>query len=91
MNYKRIAMDKIAKVAISLPEQVLKAVEKERKAKGENRSEFFRRAVEELLKRERESKAVEAYIQGYRASPESVEEIEVAHRAGVSILAEEPW
>jgi hypothetical protein len=36
-------------------------------------------------------KAVEAYIQGYRTAPESMEKIETAHRAGVSILAEEPW
>ena len=34
-------MDKSAKVAISLPENVLKAIEKERKVRGESRSEFF--------------------------------------------------
>ena len=35
-------MPRIAKVAISLPEEMLRAVEKERKAMGESRSEFFR-------------------------------------------------
>ncbi|MBI2836181.1 MAG: ribbon-helix-helix protein, CopG family [Chloroflexi bacterium] len=83
-------MGKSAKVAISLPEHVLKAIEKERKARGESRSEFFRRAAEKLLKQEQESKAVEAYIRGYRAMPESAEE-EGIHRAGVAALAEEPW
>jgi len=33
-------MDKSAKVAISLPRDVLEAVEMERKAKGESRSQF---------------------------------------------------
>lgn len=84
-------MDKSAKVAISLPERVLKAVEKERKAKGESRSEFFRRAAEKLLKQEQESKAIEAYVMGYCVMPESAEEVEEIHRAGVTIIAKEPW
>ena len=49
-------MDKSTKVAISLPERVLKAIEKERKARGESRSEFFRRAAEKLLKQEHVTK-----------------------------------
>lgn len=84
-------MDKSAKVTISLPEHVLKAIEKERKTRGESRSEFFRCAAEKLLKQEREAKAVEAYIRGYRAVPESAEELEAVHQAGVAVLAEEPW
>jgi metal-responsive CopG/Arc/MetJ family transcriptional regulator len=84
-------MSKSAKVAISLPENVLKAIEKERKAKGESRSEFFRRAAEDLLKKERESEKVETYVLGYRALPESTEEVEAIHRAGVAVLTKEPW
>jgi metal-responsive CopG/Arc/MetJ family transcriptional regulator len=82
-------MGRNAKVAISLPEDILAAVERERKARGESRSEFFRRAVERYLKQE--SSAVEAYIRGYREIPESAEEIEAAHRMGSAVLAEEPW
>ena len=84
-------MSKGAKVAISLPESVLKAIEAERKARGESRSEFFRRAAEKLLKQAQEAKAVEAYVRGYRDMPESAEEIGAAHRAGVSALSREPW
>ena len=40
---------KSAKVAISLPEDALEAVETKWKAKGESRSEFFRRAIEMLV------------------------------------------
>ena len=82
-------MGKIAKVAISLPEDVLEAIEKERKNRGESRSEFFRRAAEKLLKRE--SEEIEVYIRGYCSMPESAEEVEAVHRAGAAVLAEEPW
>jgi metal-responsive CopG/Arc/MetJ family transcriptional regulator len=84
-------MNKSMKVAISLPEHVLKAVEKERKARGESRSEFFRRAAEKLLKQEQESKAIEKYIQGYCDMPESADEVEAIHREGTAVLAQEPW
>ena len=84
-------MDKSTKVAISLPKHILKAVEKERKASGESRSEFFRRAVEKMIRQNQESREVESYILGYRTMPESDEEVEAAHKAGVAVLAEEPW
>ncbi len=84
-------MGKSAKVAISLPEDILKAVEKERRAKGESRSEFFRRAVERLLLQEQEAKKSQEYIRGYSTMPETVHEVEAAHRAGSAVLAEEPW
>jgi len=84
-------MGKAAKVAISLPEDVLAAVEMERQAKGESRSEFFRRAVEARLKHERESSAIRDYVRGYQQYPESDEEVEAAHRVGSAVLAAEPW
>ncbi len=84
-------MAKIAKVAISLPEEMLTAVEKERQLKGESRSEFFRRAVEARLKQEHESSAIRDYVRGYRQYPESPEEVEAAHSAASAVLANEPW
>ena len=82
---------KSAKVAISLPEDALVAVETERKAKGESRSQFFRRAIERLLKQERDSSAVKDYMHGYREVPESADEVEAVHQAGIAVLAEVPW
>lgn len=84
-------MVKSTKVAISLPEDILKTVKKERKARGESRSEFFRRAIDNYLKQERGSKEVEAYIRGYISIPESAKEVEAIHQAGVHILVEESW
>ena len=84
-------MGKSAKVAISLPQDILEAVEMERKAKGESRSEFFRRAIERFLKQERESSGVNDYVRGYEHMPESAEEVEAAHRIGSAVLAKGPW
>ena len=84
-------MGKVAKIAISLPEDVLEVVEKERKAKGESRSEFFRRAIEAFLRQQSERSAVERYIHGYKQTPETADEVEAAHRAAAAVLAEEPW
>jgi metal-responsive CopG/Arc/MetJ family transcriptional regulator len=84
-------MGKTSKVAISLPEDVLAAVEMQRQVKGETRSEFFRRAVETRLKQEQESSAIRDYLRGYQQYPESPEEVEAAHRAGSAVLAGEPW
>ena len=84
-------MGRVAKIAISLPEDLLKVVEGERKARGESRSEFFRRAVEALLRQERERAAVEQYVRGYQKMPESADDVQSIHRAGVAVLTEEPW
>jgi len=84
-------MPKTAKIAISLPEEVLAAVEQARKDNGESRSEFFRRAAETLLRRQREQKMNELYIRAYQQMPETEEGVEAARRAASNILAEEPW
>ena len=84
-------MGKSAKIAISLPRDFFGAIEKERKARGESRSEFFRRAALIALRQESERAAVEQYCRAYQEKPESDEEAEAMHRAGALILAGEPW
>lgn len=84
-------MPKTAKIAISLPEEVLEAVERERGESGESRSEFFRRAVEMLLRRRREQEMSQQYVRAYQRMPETKEEVTAAYRAASNILAEEPW
>lgn len=84
-------MPKTAKIAISLPEEVLDAVEKEREESGESRSQFFRRAVELLLRYQSEREVSERYIRAYQQTPETKEEITAARYAASTILAAEPW
>jgi metal-responsive CopG/Arc/MetJ family transcriptional regulator len=86
-----MSVRKAIKVAISLSEELFEAAERERAARRETRSEFFRIAVEELLRRRREREAVERYVRGYQEFPESDEEIAVAWASAAQVLAQEPW
>ena len=84
-------MSKTAKIAISLPEEVLTAVERERRDSGESRSQFFRRAAEAQLRRRREQEMSERYIRAYMEIPESQEEVAATLHAASNILSMEPW
>jgi metal-responsive CopG/Arc/MetJ family transcriptional regulator len=84
-------MIKAVKIAISLPKELLKTVERERKARGESRSQFFCQAVETFLRQARRQNAIERYIQGYREKPETEEEVATVHRVSSEVLSQEPW
>ena len=81
----------MAKIAISLPDDVLEKIDKERLAGGLSRSEFFRRAVEERLRRAREREDVERYIRGYQMYPETQEEVALAEATLHYAFDEESW
>lgn len=84
-------MPRVSKIAISLPEQMLEDIEKERAIRHESRSQFFLRAAEALLRSRREEELDEQYARGYMQQPETEQEIEAADRAAIAILASEPW
>jgi metal-responsive CopG/Arc/MetJ family transcriptional regulator len=81
----------MAKIAISLPDEVLQVIEKERLARGVSRSEFFRRAVAEHLRREQEREWDEQYVRAYLENPETAEEIALAEATMGYAFAENPW
>jgi len=82
---------KAAKIAISLPDKLLRAAERERKTRRESRSQFFRRAVEALLQQEQERVDIAQYVRGYREHPETAEEIEQARRQSKRGFDANPW
>ncbi len=81
----------IAKITISLPEDLLKGVEEERAITGENRSEIIRRAVASLLHQKQQEQLSRSYVRAYKAHPETEEEVKTARKAATAILAGEPW
>ena len=81
----------MAKIAISLPDTLLDAIETERAASGVSRSAFFRRAVEEHLRREREREDIERYIRGYQLFPETEEEIALAESTLHYAFDDDSW
>jgi len=84
-------MPKTSKIAISLPEEVLTAVEREREESGESRSQIFRRAVDLLLRQQKEREMSEQYLRAYQQVPETKEEVVAARHSASTILAREPW
>ena len=84
-------MTKTTKIAISLPEEMLTALEREREGSGESRSQIFRRAVELLLRQRKEREMSEQYIRAYQQVPETEKEIAAARHAASAVLSEEPW
>ncbi len=81
----------MAKIAISLPDAVLRDIEKERRARGQTRSEFVRNAVDAFLRRQREREAVAQYIRGYQQHPETEEEVAWDESTLKQVLEENPW
>ena len=84
-------MSNSTKITLSLPRELLLDVERERQASGETRSEFFRRAVGELPRREGDRETIEQYIQGYLKYPETPGELGWLETASQEVLAEYPW
>ncbi len=84
-------MPKTTKITISIPEELLEKIEKERMARGESRSESLRHAIESFLSREQEREDIERYIRGYQECPETEEEIALAQSKLPAAFAENPW
>ena len=81
----------MSRVAISLPDDLLLAVEKERRTHGITRSELFRRAVTAFLQRQREREAIDDYVAGYRNQPETDEELAWLSNTSREVMAANPW
>ena len=81
----------MAKIAISLPDDVLKEIESERLATGETRSEFFRRAVKAYFQNKRKKEDIDRYIRGYLEHPETEEAAAWTSEALGRAWAENPW
>lgn len=84
-------MSKTAKIAISLPEELLQRIDKESLASGETRSQFFRHAAEAFLRHQREQELDKQYVRGYLEDPETSEEVAGFYIASLVALAQDPW
>jgi len=82
-----------AKIAVSLPDDLYRALEGARRRSGKSRSAAVQEAVREWLLREARGELVRDYEEGYRRDPESGEEIEAALATAVGLLStdSEDW
>jgi Arc/MetJ-type ribon-helix-helix transcriptional regulator len=79
------------KIAISIPDDLYRAVERARRATGLSRSAVIQGALRLWLDGRVRDAAVREYVAGYRAKPEGRREITAAEAAAVRLLATEDW
>jgi metal-responsive CopG/Arc/MetJ family transcriptional regulator len=85
-------MPKVAtKVAVSIPEELYRAVERARKRHRKSRSAVMQDALRHWLRHEAEIALVREYENGYRRRPESRREVAAAEAAAKHLLASEEW
>ena len=82
-------MIKATKIAISLPTEDLKRIERIRKESGMQRSALIDTAIRFWLDNREKEKMIEQYEEGYRRHPESMEEIKAMEELSADAFAEE--
>lgn len=81
-----------AKVAVSLPEPLYRALERARRRTGKSRSALMQEALREWLRRGVEADLLRDYEAGYRARPEGERDAEAALATAVALLGDdEKW
>jgi len=84
-------MPQSRKIAISLPGELMKKVEKQRKKTGESRSAFIRRALEARFERSERDALEERYVRGYLEHPETAEEVAEVEAMAAEVFDRESW
>ena len=85
-------MSKIAtKVAVSLPDNLYRAVEQARKKSGKSRSAVMQDALHHWLRQQEQAVLIREYEVGYQKKPESKQEIKAAEASAVRLVIAEDW
>jgi len=79
------------KIAITLPEDQARAIERIRRKKKIPRSRVIQQAIAHYLSEETQHAAVRRYEEGYRRMPEDPAEAEAYVRTGAEVLEPEDW
>lgn len=81
---------KTAKIAVSLPADLLDAIEKERNSRGSTRSAIVQEALKQWLAGLGQRVLVQRYENGYQRQPESPDEGDAANWSAAA-LASQDW
>ena len=78
-----------AKVAVSLPDELYRALESARRRARKTRSAVVQEALRDWLRRQARAELVRDYEEGYRRSSESAREVESALATAVGLLTDD--
>ncbi len=85
-------MSKVAtKVAVSLPDNLYRAVERARKKSGKSRSAAMQDALHHWPRQQQQAVLILEYEAGYQKKPESKQEVKAAEASAVRLLVAEDW
>jgi metal-responsive CopG/Arc/MetJ family transcriptional regulator len=84
-------MREMARITVSLPSELLAAVDQDLTQVDESRSAVVRRVLEEALRQARETKADDAYVRAYQKFPQTDDELGWSDLVTRERLSEEPW
>jgi len=79
------------KVAVSLPEEEFRHVEKVRKQLRISRSAVITRALRSWITATRDKERTRAYVEGYRRYPETKEELKMFESLASEVMDAEEW
>jgi metal-responsive CopG/Arc/MetJ family transcriptional regulator len=79
------------KVAISLPAEKFRQVERMRKERKLSRSAAIAEALSRWIDDSESAKKIRAYVEGYRRRPEAQNELRTLATLGAQVLAAEEW
>ena len=82
---------KTVKVAVSLPLEAYRQVEKARKHLRLSRSAIISKALKSWIAAGHEQEKIRAYVEGYRQSPETAREQKLFESLAAEVLAAEEW
>ena len=79
-------------IAVKLPDEIVAAVDRlVDEGRFRSRSAAMRRALDDLVAASQRAAVDEAFARGFRATPETPEELADAARLAVEAIEDEPW
>jgi len=80
-----------AKVAVSVPAGLYRAIEAVRKRTGQSRSAVVQEALRHWLRSRAEADLVRDYEAGYRRRPESRHEVAASWATAIGVFEDDDW
>jgi metal-responsive CopG/Arc/MetJ family transcriptional regulator len=84
-------MAKYRRFTVSVPKDLLEALDQELVRQGETRSAVIRRLLEQALRETEQEADVRRYIRGWQENPQTSEEFGWAEQVSLGALTQLPW
>jgi metal-responsive CopG/Arc/MetJ family transcriptional regulator len=84
-------MNRAVKFAVSLPDKDFQELEKFRKKRGLSRSKMVLDALRHLRESAEKEKMIKSYVEGYKKTPEQLQDVEGWEKAEANVFSHGEW